>query len=68
MVGGVEVGDIEVDVLDTEVSSRTELYRDSDLSKRFGCPARYRTPKGGVGGSEIFYSKAQLLLGSSEEE
>jgi len=26
MVGGVEVGDIEVDVLDAEVARRAELY------------------------------------------
>ena len=57
VVGGVEVSDIEVDVLDTEVASRAELYREGDLSKRFGCPAKYHTPEG-VGGSEVFYSKA----------
>ena len=61
MVGGVEVGDVEVDVLDTEVASRAELYQEGDLSKRFGCPARYHTLEGGVRGSEVFYSKAQLL-------
>ena len=53
VVGGVEVGDIEVDVLDAVVASRGELYREGDLSKRFGGPAKYHTPKGGVGGCEI---------------
>ena len=60
MVGGVEVSNVEVDVLDTVVASRAELYREGDLSMRFGCPTRYHTSKG-VGGSEVFYSKAQLL-------
>ena len=60
VVGGVEVGNVEVDVLDTEVASRAKLYWEGDLSKRFGCPTRYHTPEG-VGGSEVFYSKAQLL-------
>ena len=35
VVGSVEVGDIEVDVLDVEVASRVELYREGDLSKPF---------------------------------
>ena len=61
MVGGVEVGNVEVDVLDTEVGSYAELFREGDLSKRLGCPARYYTPEGGVGGSEVFYSEAPLL-------
>ena len=61
VVGGVEVGDVEVDVLDTKVASRVELYREGDLSKRYECPVRYHTPEGGIGGSEVFYSKAQLL-------
>jgi len=58
MVGGVEVGDIEVNVLDTEVASCAKLYREGDLSKWFGCPARYHNLEGGVRGSEVFYSKA----------
>ena len=33
VVGGVEVGNVEVDVLDAEVASRAELYREGDLSK-----------------------------------
>jgi len=33
VVGGVEVGDVEVDVLDMEVASGAELYREGDLSK-----------------------------------
>ena len=41
MVGAVEVGDVEVDVLDTVVASHAELYWEGDLSKRSGCPARY---------------------------
>ena len=61
MVDSVEVNDVEVDVLYTEVVGRAELYREGDLSKRFGCPARYHTLEGGVVGSEVFYSKAQLL-------
>ena len=61
MVGGVEVSDVEVDVLDTEVASRAELYQEGDLSKRFGCPARYHTPEGGVRGCEVSYPKPQLL-------
>ena len=61
MVGGVEVGDVEVDVLDTEVASHAKLYQEGDLSNRLGCPARYHPLEGGVGGSEVFYSKAQLL-------
>ena len=48
VVGGVEVGDVEVDVLDTVVASRVKLYREGDLSKRFGCLARYHTLEGGV--------------------
>ena len=60
MVGGVEVSDVEVDVLDMEVASRAKLYREGDLSKWSGCPARYHTLEG-VGGSEVFHSKAQLL-------
>ena len=35
VVGGVEVGDVEVDVLDMEVASRVELYQEGDLSKWF---------------------------------
>ena len=58
MVGGVEVDNVEVDVLDTVVASRAELYWEGDLSKQFGCLARYHTLEGGVGGSEVFYSKA----------
>ena len=61
MVGGVEVGDIEVDVLDAVVASPTKLYQEGDLSTWFGCPARYHTLEGGVGGCEVSYSKAQLL-------
>ena len=61
MVGGVEVSDVEFDVLDTEVASHAELHREGDLSKRFGYPARYHALEGGVRGSEVFYSKAQLL-------
>ena len=61
MVGGFEVDDIEVDVLDAVVAGRAELYWEGDLSKRFGCPARYHTPEGGVGGCEVSYPKAQLL-------
>ena len=61
MVGGVEVGDVEVDVLDTVVARRAELYQEGDVSKWFGCPTRYHTLEGGVGGCEVFYSKAQLL-------
>ena len=34
MVGGVEVGDVEVDVFDTNVASHAELYQEGDLSKR----------------------------------
>ena len=34
MAGGVEVGDVKVDVLDTEVASRAKLYWEGDLSKR----------------------------------
>ena len=45
MVGGVEVGDVEVDVLDAEVASRAELHQEGDLSKRFVCPARYHPQK-----------------------
>ena len=61
MVGGVEVDNVEVDVLDTVVASRAELYWEGNLSKRFGCPTRYHPLEGGVRGSEVFYSKAQLL-------
>jgi len=61
MVGGVEVGDVEVDVLDAVVAGRAELHWECDLSKWFGCPARYHTLEGGVKGSEVFYSKAYLL-------
>ena len=61
MVGGVEVGDVEVDVLDVKVASRAELYREGDLFERFGCPARYHTLEGGVGGCEVSYPEAQLL-------
>ena len=61
MVGYVEVGDIEVDVLDTVVASYAELYREGDLSKQFGCPTRYHTLEGGVGGCEVSYPMAQLL-------
>ena len=61
MVGGVEVGDVEVDVLDAVVADRAKLYWEGDLSKWFGCPARYHTLEGGVGGSEVFYYEAQLL-------
>ena len=68
MVGGVELDNVEVDVLDMEVASRAKLHREGDLSKRLGCPARYHTTEGGIEQSEVFYSKAQLLLGSSEEE
>ena len=58
MVGGVEVSNIEVDVLDAEVASHAELHQEGDLSKRLGCLARYHTLEGGVGGSEVFHSKA----------
>ena len=34
VIGGVEVSDVEVDVLDAEVASYDELYREGDLSKR----------------------------------
>ena len=68
VVGGVEVGDVEVDVLDTKVASRAELYREGDLSKQLGCPTSYHNPEGGVRGSEVFYSKAQLLQGFSKKE
>jgi hypothetical protein len=61
MVGGVEVSNVEVDVLNTEVASCAKLYREGDLSKRLGCPVRYHPPEGGVEGSEVFDSKAQLL-------
>ena len=61
MVGGVEVGDIEIDVLNVVVASRAKLYWESDLSQQFGCPARYHTPEGGVGGCEVSYPKPQLL-------
>ena len=61
MVGDVEVCDVKVDVLDVVVVSRAELYWEGDLSKWFGCPTRYHTLEGGVRGSEVFYSKAQLL-------
>ena len=58
MVGGVEVGNVEVDVLNAVVASRAELYWEGDLSKWFGCPARYHTLEGGVGGCEVSYPKA----------
>ena len=45
MVGSVEVGDVEVDVLDVVVASHAKLYQEGDLSKQFGCPARYHTPR-----------------------
>ena len=61
VVGGVEVSDVEVDVLNVVVASHAELYREVDLSKRFRCPARYHTPEGGVRGCEASYPKAQLL-------
>ena len=61
VIGGVEVGDIEVDVLDAVVASPTKLYQEGDLSTWFGCPARYHTLEGGVRGSEVFYPKAQFL-------
>ena len=32
VVGGVEVGDAEVDVLDVEVASHAKLYWEGDLS------------------------------------
>ena len=43
VVGGVEVGDVEIDVLDAVVAGHAELYWEGDLSKRLGCPARYHT-------------------------
>ena len=58
MVGSVEVDDVEIDVLDMIVAKCAELYWEGDLSKRFGCPARYHTPKGGVRGCEVSYPKA----------
>ena len=58
MVGGVEIGDVEVDVLDMVVASRAELYWEGDLIERFGCLARYNTLEGGVRGYEISYPKA----------
>ena len=58
VVGGVEVDDLEVDVLDAEVASRAELYWVGDLSQRFGCPAKYHTLEGEVEGNEVFYSEA----------
>ena len=58
MVGGVEVGDVEVDVLDAVVASRAKLYLKRDLSKQFGCPARYHIPEGGVKGCEVSYPKS----------
>ena len=61
MVGGVEVSDVEVDVLDAVVAGLAELYWEGDLSKQFGCPARYHTLEGGVRGCKICYPKAQLL-------
>ena len=48
MIGGVEVGDVEVDVLDVIVAGRAELYWEGDLSKWFGCPTRYHTLEEGV--------------------
>ena len=57
MVGGVEVSDVEVDVLDTVVASRAELYWEGDLSKQFGCLARYHTLEGQVEGCEVSYPK-----------
>ena len=57
MVGGVEVDDVEVDVLNIEVASRVEWYQEGDLSMRFGYPARYHTLEGGVRGCEISYPK-----------
>ena len=67
VVGGVEVGDVEVDVFNTIVAYHAKLYWKGNLSKRFGCPARYHTPEG-VEGCEISYPKPQLLKGSGEEE
>ena len=61
VVGGVEVGNVEVDVLDAAFASRAELYWEGDLSKRFGCPARYHTLEVGVRGCEVSCPKAQLL-------
>ena len=61
VVGGVEVGEVEVDVLDTVIASRAELFWEGDLSKWFGRPTRYHTLEGGVRGCEVFCSKAQLL-------
>ena len=61
MVGGVEVGDVEVDVLNAVIAGRAKLYRESDLSKRFRHLARYHTLEGRIGGCEVFYPKARLL-------
>ena len=58
VVGSVEVSDVEVDVLDVVVPNRAELYWEGDLSKRLGCPVRYHTLEGGIGGCEVSYSKA----------
>ena len=58
VVGGVEVGDVEVDMLDMVVASRAELYWEGDLSKRLGCPAKYHTPEGGIRRCEVSYPKA----------
>ena len=59
MVGGVEVDDVEINVLDAVVAGHAKLYWEGDLSKQFGCPTRYHTLEGGIG--EVAYSKAQLL-------
>ena len=53
VVGSVEVSDVEVNMLDAVVAYRAELYWYGDLSKQFGGPTRYHTPKGGVRGCEI---------------
>ena len=61
VVGGVEISNVEVDVLDAVVANRAELYWEGDLSKQFRCPTRYHTLEGEVGGCEASYPKAQLL-------
>ena len=58
VVGGVEVGGVEADVLDAVVASHVELYWEGDLSKQFGCPTRYHTLEGGVEGCEISHPEA----------
>ena len=58
MVGGVEVGNVEVDVLDAVVVGRAELYWEGDISEWFGCPTRCHTLEGGVRGCKVSYPKA----------